>query len=75
MKYLGKIDDIIFNGRLIVQTTFKPPIGKAVVNKHKQRLGKITQIIGSVKKPHIIIKPGKELKTTFDLIGTNVYIA
>jgi len=74
MKYVGKIDDIIFNGRFIVQTSFKPRIGVTVVDKHKKKLGTIAQIIGPVKKPYITIKPDNELKSTFKLIGTDVYI-
>ena len=74
MKFIGKIDDIIFDGRILVRTTFKPKIGTIVINKHKQELGKISQIIGPVKKPYITIKPKKELKSTFNLIGTDVYI-
>ena len=74
MKFIGKIDDIIFDGRFLVKTTFKPKIGVNVVTKHKQKLGKITQIIGSVKNPYITIKPLKDLKSTFDLIGTDVYL-
>ncbi len=73
MKYIGKIDDIIFNGKFIVRTTFKPKIGAKVINKHKQELGIITQIIGPVKKPYITIKPVKDLKSSFNLIGTDVY--
>ncbi|WP_455393112.1 H/ACA ribonucleoprotein complex subunit GAR1 [[Eubacterium] cellulosolvens] len=74
MKYLGKIDDIIFDGRFIIRTTFKPKIGVTVVNKHKQKLGTIAQIIGPVKKPYVTIKPVKDLKSTFDLVGTDVYL-
>ena len=73
MKYLGKIDDIIFNGKFIVRTTFKPTIGTVIINKHKKRLGKILQILGPVKKPYVIISPLKNIKPTFNLIGTEVY--
>jgi RNA-binding protein len=73
MKYIGKIDDIIFNGRFIIRTTFTPKIGATVVDKHKHVLGKIIQIIGPVKKPYVTIKPKKDLKATFDLIGVDVY--
>ena len=74
MKYVGKIDDIIFDGKFIVRTNFKPKIGLSVVNKHKNKLGTITQIIGPVEHPYITIKPAKDLKSTFNLIGTEVYI-
>ena len=74
MKYVGKIDDIIFNGKFIIRTTFKPKFGGTVVNKHKQTIGKIHQIIGPVNKPYIIITPNKDLKASFEIIGTDVYI-
>ena len=74
MKYLGKINDIIFDGRFIIRTSFKPKIGITVVNKHKKRLGTISKIIGPVKMPYITVKPMKDLKSTFDLIGTDVYL-
>jgi rRNA processing protein Gar1 len=74
MKYIGKIDDIIFDGRFILRTTFKPKIGTTVMNKHKKKLGRISQIIGPVNKPFVTIKPEKNIKSTFDLIGSEVYI-
>jgi len=74
MKYVGKIDDIIFDGKFIVRTTFRPKIGLTVVNKHKQKIGTISQIIGPVKKPFITIKPMNDLKSTFNLIGTEIYL-
>lgn len=74
MKYLGKIDDIIFDGRFIIRTSFKPKIGVTVVNRHKKKLGIITHLIGPVKMPYVTVKPMKELKSTFDLIGTDVYL-
>jgi len=74
MKYIGKIDDIIFNGRFLVRTTFKPEIGAIVVDKHKKKLGKIYQIIGPIKAPYVTINPKKDLKTSFKLIGNDVYL-
>ena len=74
MKCVGKIDDIIFNGKFIVRTSFKPKFGITVVNKHKETIGKIHQIVGPVNKPYVIITPNKDLKASFDMIGTNVYI-
>jgi rRNA processing protein Gar1 len=74
MRYLGKIDDIIFNGKILVRTTFKPKFNDIVIDKHKNNLGKIQQIIGPVKEPYIVITPKKELKASFKLIGTDIYI-
>jgi rRNA processing protein Gar1 len=74
MKYLGKIDDIIYNGKILIRTTFKPSFGKTVVDKHKKAIGKIQQIIGPVQEPYIIISPKKEFKASFKLIGTDVYL-
>ena len=74
MKFVGKIEDIIFNGRFIVQTSFKPHIGATLVDKHKRTLGKISQIIGPVKKPYLIIAPSKDVKPSFKLIGNDVYL-
>jgi rRNA processing protein Gar1 len=74
MKYLGKVDDIIFNGKIIVRTTFKPRFGDIIVDKHKKTIGKVSQIIGPVKEPYIIISPNKNVKASFKLIGTDIYI-
>jgi rRNA processing protein Gar1 len=74
MKYIGKIDDIIFSGRFIVRTTFKPKLGATVVDQHKKELGKIKQVIGPVKNPYLIISPNKGIKASFDIIGNNVYL-
>ena len=74
MKFMGKIDDIIFNGKILIRAENKPKLGTTVVDKHKNPLGKIKQIIGPVKKPYIIVYPNKRVKTGFGLIGTDVYI-
>ncbi len=74
MKYLGKIDDIIYNGKILVRSTFRPNFGKTVMDKHKIIIGKIQQIIGPVQDPYIVITPKKEFKTSFKLIGTDVYL-
>ncbi len=74
MKYIGKIDDIIFDGKFILRSTFKPKLGSTTVDKHKKKLGKISQIFGPIGKPFITIKPDKNIKSTFNLIGTEVYI-
>jgi rRNA processing protein Gar1 len=74
MKYVGKIDDIIYDGKFLVRTNFKPKIGTRVVNKRNMIIGKITQIIGPIKNPYITIKPQKDLKSTFQLIGMEIYI-
>lgn len=73
MRFIGKIDDIIFNGKFIVRTNFKLNIGATIVDKHKKKLGRISQVIGPVKEPYLIITPEKGLKATFNLIGCNVY--
>ncbi len=73
MKYLGRLDNIIFNGKFIVRTSFKPKLGTIVVDKHKKRLGRIQQMIGPVKEPYIIITPEKDVKASFNLIGTELY--
>ena len=74
MKYIGRLDNIIFNGRFIAKTSFKPKIGTIIVDKHKNKLGKIKQIIGPVNEPYIIITPQKDVKASFKLIGTELYI-
>ncbi len=75
MKYMGKIEDVIFNGKFLVRTSYKPKLGTIVVDKHKKALGKIQQIIGPVKKPYILIYPHRNRKISFGLIGTEVYIS
>jgi RNA-binding protein len=74
MKYLGKLDNIIFNGRFLVKTDFKPRINSTIVDKHKNKIGRITQIIGPVKEPYIIITPRKGVKASFKMIGGELYI-
>lgn len=74
MKYLGKIEDIIYNGKILVNTTFKPNFGDIVLDKHKKTIGRIQKIIGPVKKPYIVITPKNNIKASFNLIGIDVYL-
>ena len=74
MKYLGRLDNIIFNGKFIVRTTFKPKLWSNVVDKHKNKIGRVYQIIGPVKEPYIIINPEKNVKASFNMIGIDLYL-
>ena len=74
MKFIGKLDNIIYNGRFLARTSQKPKIGCTVLDKHKNRIGRVKQIIGPVENPYLIIIPNKDVKASFKLIGTDLYI-
>ena len=74
MKYLGRLDNIIFNGKFIVHTTFKPKLWSNVVDKHKNNIGRVYQIIGPIKEPYVIITPEKNVKASFNMIGIDLYL-
>lgn len=73
LKYVGKIQDISYNGFLVARGEFAPRIGSEVYAGN-QPLGRIVNIYGPVKRPYISIKPDLKGPTLLEMVGKEVYL-
>lgn len=73
MYCLGTIENISYNGTLIVKARIAPKKGSIVKDKTMRDIGVVTRIFGPVKTPFVSIRP-IDRKSLLRLIGSEVYI-
>ncbi len=73
---LGTVIHISSQMNIVVKSYFIPKIGKRniVSDEKKKKIGYVYDIIGSVNKPYILIKPLNKNQNYSNLIGENLYI-
>ena len=75
MKLIGEIENVGYNGMWIIRSEILPKIGSQVYNQHKQAVGKVTNIIGPVTRPYILVRPKlTEKQEQLQIIGEKIYI-
>ncbi|MDP9489867.1 MAG: Gar1/Naf1 family protein [Thermoproteota archaeon] len=75
MEMIGEIIHMAKSGRLIVkveENTNHNLIGQALIDNNGSRIGKIIELIGSVKSPYASVMPALNSKYT---VGGKVYRA
>ncbi len=73
MRFLGTIQEVSFDGKLIVRGTFTPQPHNRVVDNRKKRLGQVKRVFGPVDSPYVIVEPtGKD--SLLATLGKQVYI-
>jgi rRNA processing protein Gar1 len=73
MHRLGTVENISYNGTLIVKARFTPKKGSMVEDRKMNDIGVITRIFGPVKTPFVSIRP-IDKSALLSLIGSEVYI-
>jgi RNA-binding protein len=73
MKYLGAVQEVTFNGKLIVRGQFTPKPGSQVFDNRKNRLGRIRRVFGPVDSPYVSIEPTGD-PGLLRLMGRPVYV-
>jgi len=73
MRLLGLIQDVTYDGRLVVRGTFAPRTRARVVDNRNKPLGQVRRVFGPVESPYVIVDPtGKN--TLLGAVGKQVYI-
>jgi rRNA processing protein Gar1 len=72
IKRLGVVENVAYDGSILVRSAFPPSLGARVVDKRNRPLGKIVKVFGPVKEPFATIRP--EAKVTLSLLSSDVYI-
>lgn len=73
MKLLGVIQDIGFDGRLIVRGTFAPGPRDRVLDNRSKPLGYVRRVFGPVDSPYIMVDPAGR-SNLLAAVGKQVYV-
>ncbi|MHA1301037.1 MAG: H/ACA ribonucleoprotein complex subunit GAR1 [Candidatus Helarchaeota archaeon] len=76
MKKLGNVLHISSQMNIIVKSNFAPKIGRKnlVFDKNEERIGYIYDVIGSVNRPYILIKPFNLNQDSSKFIGEPLFL-
>ncbi len=73
MRLLGVVQDVTFDGRLLVRGAMTPYPHDRVMDNRKKVLGQVRRIFGPVDSPYILVEPtGKN--SLLAIVGKQVYI-
>ncbi|NLK26403.1 MAG: hypothetical protein GX307_07525 [Euryarchaeota archaeon] len=73
MRILGVIQDITYDGRLVVRGGFAPRPRDRVMDYRKRPLGQVRRVFGPVDSPYVIIEPTGR-NSLLGSVGKRVYI-
>jgi len=72
MRSLGHVENIAYDGSVLVRAAFAPNRGTVVVDRRKRPVGRIVKVFGPVKEPFATVRP--DGKPAMALIGAEVFI-
>ena len=72
MRVLGRVENIAYDGSVLVRAAFAPPRGAIVVDRRRRPVGRVVKVFGPVKEPFATVLP--EGKPAVALIGSEVFI-
>ncbi len=73
MEYLGQVQEVTLEGKLIVKGAITPRPGSIVYDQRQRRIGRVKRIFGPVDSPFISVEPSKDEKL-LNTLGKNLYI-
>ncbi len=72
MRRLGVVENIVYDGSVLVRAAFAPQRGASVLDGRKRPLGRVARVFGPVAEPFVAVRP--EAKAAVSLIGADVYL-
>ena len=72
MKRLGVVENLSYDGTVLVRTDFAPTPGSLVLDRDQKPVGSVIKIFGPVKQPFAALRPSA--KPTLGLVGSEVFI-
>jgi RNA-binding protein len=73
MKFLGEVQEVTYEGKLIVKGVFAPMPRDRVFDGRKRPIGTVARIFGPVRSPYVSVQvSGKE--SLLSAIGKQVYV-
>lgn len=73
MRFLGEVQEVSFDGKLIVKGVFAPQPREMVTDNRRRPVGRVVRIFGPVAAPYVSVEvTGKD--SLLSAIGKQVYI-
>ena len=72
MKRLGVVENITYDGTVLVRSEFAPAVGQGVVDKRRRPLGRIVRVFGPVHEPFASLRTSGPASPA--LVGAEVYL-
>lgn len=73
MKKLGTVENLSYDGTVLVRAAFAPSPGTRVTDKRNRPLGRVSKVFGPVREPFASVRP--EAKVALSLLGSDVYVS
>jgi RNA-binding protein len=72
MRLLGEVQEVAFDGKLIVRGQFAPSPREKVFDNRKRSLGRIGRVFGPVTSPYITVETSGD-QSLLSIVGKQVY--
>jgi len=72
MRRLGILENVAYDGSVLVRASFAPAPGTPVVDKRDRELGRVVRVFGPVKEPFASVRPTS--KVPLSALGSEVYV-
>ncbi len=72
MRSLGHVENIAYDGLVLVRAGFAPRKGVVVLDRRKRPVGRVVRVFGPVKEPFAAVRP--DGKPGVSLIGSEVFV-
>jgi RNA-binding protein len=73
MRLLGEIQEVAFDGKLIVRGQFAPGSREKVFDNRRRPLGRIVRVFGPVASPYVTVETSGD-QSLLSIVGKQVYI-
>jgi len=73
MKFLGEVQEVGFDGRLIVKGVFAPQPRETVMDNRRRPIGRVVRVFGPVAAPYVSVEVTGE-QSLLSAMGKQVYI-
>ena len=73
MRLLGEVQEVSFDGKLIVRGSFAPRPRDAVMDNRRRPIGRVARVFGPVAAPYVSVEVTGD-KSLLSAMGTQVYV-
>lgn len=73
MKVLGTVQEVTFDGKLVIKAAFAPNLRARIVDNRKRGVGTVRRVFGPTSNPYVSIEPSGDLNLLAAL-GKQVYM-
>ena len=72
MKRLGTVENLSYDGSILVRASFAPVLGTHVFDKRQRAVGRVVRVFGPMREPFASVRPAA--KVGLSLLGSDVYV-